>query len=137
MRKTGTPALAGRLGLAEDSIANNHRGISVRDAGTRWSLLLGVDGRRARTVPGRGSPEEVLDCGPSPLGCEDVIAPVEAANLRCSGTGGIVDSLLVAQHSIEMFRRSLPDGPPRHRLDQFTNRLTEIVSEVRQLNPAG
>jgi hypothetical protein len=49
---------------------------------------------------------------------------------------GVVDSLLFAQHAIEMFRRSLPDGPPRHRLDQLSNRLTKILSETRKLNPA-
>jgi integrase len=53
-----------------------------------------------------------------------------------AGLDGVVDSLLFAQHSIEMFRRSLPDGPPRHRLDQLTNRLTKILSEVHKLDPA-
>ena len=54
-----------------------------------------------------------------------------------AGLEGVVDSLLFAQHAIEMFRRSLPDGPPRHRLDQLSNRLTKILSETRKLNPAG
>ena len=54
-----------------------------------------------------------------------------------AGLDGVVDSLLFAQHSIEMFRRSLPDGPPRHRLDQITNRLTKTLSEVRKLGLAG
>jgi len=38
-----------------------------------------------------------------------------------SGLDGVVDSLLFAQHTIEMFRRSLPDGTPKHRLDQLAN----------------
>jgi hypothetical protein len=54
-----------------------------------------------------------------------------------AGLDGVIDSLLFAQHSLEMFRRSLPDGPPRRRLDQFSNRLTKILSETRKLNPAG
>ena len=54
-----------------------------------------------------------------------------------AGLEGVVDSLLFAQHAIEMFRRSLPDGLPRHRLDQLSNRLTKILSETRKLNPAG
>jgi hypothetical protein len=54
-----------------------------------------------------------------------------------AGLEGAVDSILFAQHAIEMFRRSLPDGPPRHRLDQLSNRLTKILSETRKLNPAG
>jgi hypothetical protein len=53
-----------------------------------------------------------------------------------AGLEGVVDSLLFAQHAIEMFRRSLPDGQPRHRLDQLSNRLTKILSETRKLNPA-
>jgi Phage integrase family len=53
-----------------------------------------------------------------------------------AGLDGIVDSLLFAQHAIEMFRRSLPDGPPGHCLDRLSNRLTKILSETRKLNPA-
>ena len=43
---------------------------------------------------------------------------------------------MFAQHAIEMFRRSLPDGAPKHRLDQLTNRLTKILAETHKLNPA-
>ena len=51
------------------------------------------------------------------------------------GLDGVIDSLLFAQHTIEMFRRSLPDGAPKHRLDQLANRLTKILAETRKLNP--
>jgi len=54
-----------------------------------------------------------------------------------AGLEGVVDSLLFAQHAVEMFRRSLPDGTPRHCLDRVSNRLTKILSEVRKINPAG
>ena len=53
------------------------------------------------------------------------------------GLDGVVDSLLFAQHAIEMFRRSLPNGAPKHRLNQLANRLTKILAETRKLNPAG
>ena len=53
-----------------------------------------------------------------------------------AGLAGAVDSLLFAQHAIEMFRRSLPDGPLRHCLDQLSNRLTKILSEARKLSPS-
>jgi hypothetical protein len=36
-----------------------------------------------------------------------------------------------------MFRRSLTDGPSKHRLDQLANRLTKILAETRKLNPDG
>jgi hypothetical protein len=54
-----------------------------------------------------------------------------------AGLDGVVDSLLFAQHAIEMFRRSLPKGAPKHRLDQLANRLTKILAEIRKLNPDG
>ena len=54
-----------------------------------------------------------------------------------AGIDGVVDSLLFAQHAIEMFRRSLPDGNPKHCLDRISNRLTKILSETRKLNPHG
>jgi hypothetical protein len=44
-------------------------------------------------------------------------------------------SLRFAQHAIEMFRRSLPDGAPKHRLDQLANRLTKILAETGKLKP--
>jgi site-specific recombinase XerC len=53
------------------------------------------------------------------------------------GLHGVVNSLLFAQHVIEMYRRSLPNGNPKHRLDQLANRLTKILAETRKLNPAG
>ena len=51
-----------------------------------------------------------------------------------AGLEGVVDSLLFAQHAMEMFRRSLPDGSPRHCLDRLSNRLSKILSETRKLN---
>jgi hypothetical protein len=53
------------------------------------------------------------------------------------GLDGVVDSLLFAQHAIEMFRRSLPNGASKHRLHQLANRLTKILTEIRKLDPAG
>ena len=46
-----------------------------------------------------------------------------------------VDSLNVAQHVLEMFRRTLPQGPDRSLLDRLANRLTKIASEARKLEP--
>jgi hypothetical protein len=53
------------------------------------------------------------------------------------GLDGVIDSLLFAQHAIEMFRRSLPDGARKHSLDQLANRLTKILAETRKISPAG
>ena len=35
-----------------------------------------------------------------------------------------------AQHVLEMFRRSLPNGDKRNRLDRLANRLTKILAEI-------
>jgi hypothetical protein len=51
------------------------------------------------------------------------------------GRDGVVDSLLVAQQALEMFRRALPDGASRRCLDRLSNRLTKIISEARKLDP--
>jgi hypothetical protein len=54
------------------------------------------------------------------------------ARLR-AGLDGVLDSLLAAQHVLEMFRRTLPNGSSRHCLDRLSNRLTKIVTETRKL----
>jgi len=54
------------------------------------------------------------------------------ARLR-AGLDGVIDSLLAAQHVLEMFRRALPEGTSRHCLNRLSNRLTKIVTETRKL----
>ena len=48
----------------------------------------------------------------------------------------LLDSLHLAQHVLEMFRRTLPKGPDRRLLDRLANRLTKIASEIRKLGQA-
>ena len=48
---------------------------------------------------------------------------------------GVVESLRISQHVLEMFRRTLPDGRPRRCLDRLANRLTKIVAEALKLAP--
>jgi integrase len=52
-----------------------------------------------------------------------------AANLS-----GLLDSIQVAQHVLEMYRRSLPEGPARRLLDRLANRLTKIASAARSMD---
>jgi integrase len=49
------------------------------------------------------------------------------------GLDGVIDSFLVAQHALEMFRRTLEHDNPRRHLDRISNRLTKILTEVRKL----
>jgi len=48
----------------------------------------------------------------------------------------VIDALLSAQHVLEMFRRTLPQGASRSCLDRLSNRLTKIVAEARNLATA-
>jgi hypothetical protein len=41
--------------------------------------------------------------------------------------------LIAAQHVMEMFRRSLPDGNARKRLLRLSIRLIKILAEIRKL----
>jgi hypothetical protein len=45
----------------------------------------------------------------------------------------LLDSLHLTQHILEMFRRTLPEGPDRRLLDRLANRLSKITSETRKL----
>ena len=53
-----------------------------------------------------------------------------------AGLDGVIDSLLAAQHVLEMFRRPLPKGNSRSCLDRLSNRLTKILREARKLRKA-
>ena len=49
------------------------------------------------------------------------------------GLDGVIDSLQGAQHALEMFHRTLPNGPARTCLDRLSNRLTKISAEAKKL----
>jgi len=50
-----------------------------------------------------------------------------------AGIDGLIDSLLAAQHLMEMLRRSLLNREQRTRLNRLVNRLTKILTETRKL----
>jgi integrase len=50
-----------------------------------------------------------------------------------SDLAGVVQSLLQAQHIMEMFRRTLTEGDQRRYVDRLSNRLTKILSLARKL----
>jgi site-specific recombinase XerD len=49
-------------------------------------------------------------------------------------SSNLLGSLIVAQHVLEMYRRSLADNSARRLLDRVSNRLTKILAEIRKLN---
>jgi hypothetical protein len=50
-----------------------------------------------------------------------------------TGLNGLIDALIAAQHVMEMFRRSLPNGNARNCLLRLSKRLIKILSEIRKL----
>ena len=50
-----------------------------------------------------------------------------------TGLIGVLDSISAAQHVLELFRHTLPDGDARKHLDRLSNRLTKILAEARKL----
>jgi len=71
----------------------------------------------------RSQPRHLLPASPRP---ESISFP--QANLA-----SLLDTLHLAQHVLEMFRRTFPQGPNRRLLDRLANRLTKITSEARKL----
>jgi site-specific recombinase XerD len=63
------------------------------------------------------------------------LAPQPKASLATirAGLDGLIDSLRAAQHVLEMFGHTLPNGPSRRHLGRLSNRLTKIVIEARKL----
>lgn len=57
-----------------------------------------------------------------------------SATSAAANLSGLLDSIQVAQHMLEMFRRTLPDGAPRRLLERLANRLTKIASEARTID---
>jgi integrase len=49
------------------------------------------------------------------------------------GFSGLVESLLTAQHVVEMYRRAVSDPTARRSLERLVNRLTKILAEVKKL----
>ena len=109
-------------------------------------LRAGVDFPSVMKLLGHNSPEMTmlyLDITLSDLEREIDLArsqprhiappPRTAAVTARIGLEGTIASLLSAQHVIEMYRRTLPDGAPRHCLDRLTNRLIKIISQAKRL----
>ena len=53
-----------------------------------------------------------------------------------AGLDGLIDSLIAAQHALEIFRRPVPKSDSRSCLDRLANRLSKILREARKLRKA-
>jgi hypothetical protein len=48
----------------------------------------------------------------------------------------VIDSVVSAQHVLELFRRTLSGKPMRRSFDRIANRLSKILSQIRKLTNA-
>ena len=60
------------------------------------------------------------------------LPPTHHATHQQTATG-VLDSLLLTQHALEMFRRTLSNATLRRSYDRLANRLSKILSEARKL----
>jgi site-specific recombinase XerD len=104
----GFPILMKLLGHADPDMTMRYTEVTLTD--------LQREFHRARSLPRHLVPQPKA---PSPR--------------LSSGLDSVIDSLLAAQHVLEMFRRTLPQGFSRSCLDRLSNRLSKILSEARKL----
>jgi site-specific recombinase XerD len=103
----GLPALMNLLGHVDPDMTMRYLDVTLTDLQREFEL--------ARSKPRHLAPQPK--------------APL--ARLR-AGLNGVIDSLRSAQHVLEMFRRTLPDGSSRTCLDRLSNRLTKILAEAKR-----
>jgi integrase len=105
------PALMNLLGHVDPDMTMRYLDVTLTDLKREFQL--------ARSKPRHLTPQ------PTP----------SAAPLRV-GLAGVIDALTGAHHVLEMFRRTLSDGPTRTCLDRLSNRLTKIITVAKSLGPA-
>jgi hypothetical protein len=62
-----------------------------------------------------------------------LLPQLKQSNYTRADLPGLVEALRAAQHVLEMFRRTLPEGASRRRLGRLATRLTKMVCEAQTL----
>ncbi len=53
-----------------------------------------------------------------------------------AGMSAVFESLATSRHLLEMYRRQLPEGKLRRRLERLANRLLKVSAELEILFPS-
>jgi site-specific recombinase XerD len=106
----GLPALMNLLGHVDPDMTMRYLDVTLTDLQREFQL--------ARSKPRHLAPQPKTPLAP----------------LR-TGLNGVIDALSAAQHVLELFRRTLPNGAVRNCLDRLSNRLTKIMAEAKSLGP--
>jgi site-specific recombinase XerD len=107
----GLPALMSLLGHVDPDMTMRYLEVTATDLQREFQL--------ARAKPRHLTP-----------------SPKAQATLRRGGLDGVTHAILDAQHVLEMFRRSLPEGNIRTHLSRLNNRLCKIIAETKKLGGA-
>jgi len=91
----GLPALMNLLGHVDPDMTMRYLDVTLTDLKREFELA-------------RSKPRHLMPQPKTPMAPHRV------------GLNGVIDALLGAQHVLEMFRRTLPDGAPRTRLDRLS-----------------
>jgi integrase len=59
---------------------------------------------------------------------------ISSGPLPRADLSSLIDSLTVAQHVLEIYRRNVADNPARRLLDRLANRIVKILAATRKLN---
>jgi integrase len=129
------------LGLPTDIVPHQFRhtyGTEMLRAGVSLAAVMKLLGHTSPNMTMRYVDVTLTDlqrefqlarCKPRHLAPQPKTSP---APLR-TGRDGLIDSLLVTQHLMLVFRRSLPNGNARSCLNRLANRLTKILAQIRKL----
>jgi site-specific recombinase XerD len=107
----GLPALMNLLGHVDPDMTMRYLDVTLTDLEREFQL--------ARSKPRHLTPQPKVS-----------FSPVR------TGLNGVIDTLFGAHHTLEMFRRALPDGATRTCLDRLSNRLTKIIAQAKRLSTA-
>jgi site-specific recombinase XerD len=104
----GLPALMNLLGHVDPDMTMRYLDVTLTDLQREFQM--------ARAKPRHLAPQ-----------------PKPSLPLR-TGLNGVIDALSVAQHVLEMFRRTFSNSVTRTCLDRLSNRLTKIIAEAKKLS---
>jgi hypothetical protein len=106
------PGVMKLLGQSSPTVTMRYLGIALPD--------LQREFHPARSQPRRLAPQPKTP------------APFQPPRADLSGLPG---ALRAAQHVLEMFHRTLPEGGAQHSLDRLGNRIIKIIAAARKLAP--
>ena len=105
----GLPALMKLLGHVDPDMTMRYLDVTLTDLQREFQL--------ARSKPRHRTPQPKAPFLPIRVGLD-----------------GVIDALFGAQHVLEMFRRTLPNGATRTCLYRLSNRLTKIMAVAKRLS---